>query len=86
MRYTIEMVGKIAEWLKSKNPTSQIAFDYEEGNFIVKPDGELYEIEIPYLKAERIMQSNGAEDRKMDELFEYAKEEADDNAYEEDGF
>lgn len=85
MQYDMKMVGRIGEWLKDKNPTSQISFDYEEGLFIIMPDGEKYVIEIPYYKAEKIMNTNGANDNNMNDLFEYSVEEAINNdKFEED--
>ena len=79
MQYDMKMVGRIGEWLKDKNPTSHISFDYEEGLFIIMPNGEKYIIEIPYYKAEKIMNTDGADDRNMNDLFEYSKDEAIDN-------
>jgi hypothetical protein len=82
------MIKKIADWLQNTVPKGNVAFNSDEGNFIVTPNGEPYEIEIPYLEAKVMMETNGQKDGKerMDELFAYAADEAMDNAYEEDGY
>lgn len=86
MEYEPTKVNEIKAWLEKNAPGGIVEFDASDGIFIVKPNGEPYLIEIPYLEAVRIVATNGEDvsDKKWDKMVEYAMDQEQDENNEDE--